>query len=87
MEDRQGNFHRQNWMSRLLSGDGIAVFRDSLGRSPLGRGWEENLCVSRRLETMRSMKWPAGKLNEWFSSRGAPLNNLPVALLSSFLPP
>lgn len=40
------------WMSRLLSGHGIAVFRDS----------EENLCVGRRLETMRSMKWPGGKI-------------------------
>lgn len=47
---------------------------------------------ARRLETMRSMKWPGGKLNEWFSSQGAPLNNLPAVLpflpsLSSPFPP
>lgn len=41
---------------------------------------------------MRSMKWPGGKLNEWFSSQGAPLNNLPAVLpflpsLSSPFPP
>lgn len=70
--------------TRNVRGDGVGCRDFEVGTGLFSAATK--ICVGRRLETMRSMKWPGGKLNEWFSSQGAPLNNLPAVPARPFPP-